>query len=96
MNPLFAAEITLGCLHGNMPKQELNLLQLSSCGVAQLRARAPQVMRRETGEADFGRVRLNYVPHYSLRNAITPALPSPADATEYLPGMELGRTNPLV
>jgi len=26
-NPLFAAEITLGCLHGNMPKQELNRIR---------------------------------------------------------------------
>jgi hypothetical protein len=95
-NPLFAAEIALGCLHGNMPKQELNLLQLSSCRVAQLCARAPQVMRRETGKADFGGVRFHYVAHYSLRHAITPALPSPADATKYFPSMKLGCTNPLV
>ena len=29
-NPLFAAEITLGSLHGNVPEKELNLLQLST------------------------------------------------------------------
>ena len=37
-NALFAAEITLGGLHRDMSEQELNLLQLSSCGVAELRA----------------------------------------------------------
>ena len=29
-NPLLAAEITLGGLHGNVPEEELNLPQLSA------------------------------------------------------------------
>src|SRR5271170_18469 len=36
---LLAAEITFGRLHGCMPQQELNLLQLAPARVAQLRAR---------------------------------------------------------
>jgi len=34
-NPLLAAEITLGCLHGHVPEEELHLVQLSACGMAQ-------------------------------------------------------------
>jgi hypothetical protein len=33
-NPLFAAEITFGCLHRDVSEQELDLLQLSAGGVA--------------------------------------------------------------
>jgi hypothetical protein len=40
-NALFAAEVSLSSLHRNMSEQELNLLQLTSCRVAELRARAP-------------------------------------------------------
>jgi hypothetical protein len=31
-NPLGAAEITLGRLHGKLPKKKLNLLQFAACG----------------------------------------------------------------
>jgi hypothetical protein len=37
-NPLLAAEIALSGLHGNMSEEKLNLLQLSACAMAQLRA----------------------------------------------------------
>jgi hypothetical protein len=33
-NPLFAAEISFGCLDRHVAEQELDLLQLSSGGVA--------------------------------------------------------------
>jgi hypothetical protein len=32
--PLFAAQITLSCLHADMPKQELDLFKLATCLVA--------------------------------------------------------------
>jgi hypothetical protein len=32
---LFAAEIAFGCLYGNVPEQELNLLQIATGRVAQ-------------------------------------------------------------
>ena len=38
---LLAAEIAFRCLHGCMSQQELNLLQLSTTRVAQLRAGSP-------------------------------------------------------
>jgi hypothetical protein len=37
-NSLFAAEITLCSLYRNVPKKELDLLQLTACRMAQLRA----------------------------------------------------------
>ena len=55
-NELFAAEITFGSLHRNVSEQELNLLQLAARRVAELRARAPQVVRRKTGNARFRRI----------------------------------------
>jgi len=52
-NALFAAEVSLGSLHRHMSEQELNLLQLTSCSVAELCARSPQVVRGKTGKAGF-------------------------------------------
>jgi hypothetical protein len=43
---LLAAEITLGRLYRRVPQQELNLLQLTTTVVAQLRASASQVVWR--------------------------------------------------
>ena len=37
-NPLLAAEISFGCLHEYMAKQELNLVKFAAGGMAQLRA----------------------------------------------------------
>ena len=52
-NPLLAAEIAFSCLHGNVPKKELNLVQFSTRCMAQPRARTPQVMRRYLGKPEF-------------------------------------------
>jgi hypothetical protein len=38
---LFATEIAFRCLDGCMPQQELNLLQLATVAVAQLRTGSP-------------------------------------------------------
>ena len=42
---LFAAEIAFRGLHGSVPEQELNLLELTAAIVAELRAGPPQVVR---------------------------------------------------
>ena len=52
-NPLLAAEIAFGCLNGGMSEKELNLVQFSTRCMAQLRARTPQIMRRDLGEPEF-------------------------------------------
>src|SRR3974390_3188021 len=43
-NPLLAAKIAFGCLHGNVTEKKLDLIQLSARCMAQLRARTPQIM----------------------------------------------------
>jgi hypothetical protein len=40
---LLASQVTLGRLHRGVPEQELNLLQLTTAAVAQLRTSSPQV-----------------------------------------------------
>jgi hypothetical protein len=44
---LLASEVTLGGLSGDMPKQELDLIQFAASEATQPRAGAPKVMRSE-------------------------------------------------
>jgi hypothetical protein len=45
LNPLFATEISLGCLNRNVTKQELDLLQFASGGVAKPCTGSPKIVR---------------------------------------------------
>ena len=89
-NPLLASEITLGCLHGDVPEKELDLIQFSTRCMAQLRARTPQVMRRYLGKPEFPRILFHDVPDYSFRYAITPVFACPTDTTEQSSGRNSG------
>ena len=84
-NALLAAEVTLSGLCRDMSKQELNLLQLSSCGVTELRARAPQVVRSETSEARLCGIQLDYVPDDALRYTSPQHLPALQTQRNILP-----------
>jgi len=42
---LFASQVTLGGLHRNVAKQELDLLQFASCFVAQFRTASTKIVR---------------------------------------------------
>jgi hypothetical protein len=44
---LFTAQISLRCKYGNRAKEELDLFQFSAIHVAELRARAAEIMRGE-------------------------------------------------
>ena len=44
---LLASEVAFRCLHRSVSQQELNLLDLSAAGMAQLRARPAQVVGRD-------------------------------------------------
>ena len=79
-----------------MSEQELNLLQLASCSVAKLCARAPQIVRGKTGKAGFGGIQLDHVPDDALRDAIAPPFPGSANASKYLSGMEVSGMDPLI
>jgi hypothetical protein len=77
-------------------EQELDLLQFSAGGVTQLRARAPQVMRRDGPEPEFGSVLLYDVPYQSFGHALTPALSGSTYATEELASFEFGSRGPCI
>ena len=79
---LFAAEIAFRRLDRCMPQQELNLLQLATAAVAQLRAGSPQVMRRNMLQARSLAATLDYVPHDILRDAFPPHLSRSGDGSK--------------
>ena len=64
---LFAAEIALRCLHRCMPQQELNLLQLSSTVMTQLRAGPPQIVGGNMLQARSLAAGSDHVPDNVLR-----------------------------
>ena len=85
-NPLLAAEIAFSCLHGNVTEKELDLFQFSTRSMAQLRARAPQIMRRYMGEPEFSSVLFHNMPDDSLGYAVTPGFTCPTDTAEQSSG----------
>jgi hypothetical protein len=46
LNPLFAPEISFGCLNRNVTEQKLDLLQLASGGVAKPCTGSAEIVRR--------------------------------------------------
>ena len=93
---LFAAEIAFRCLDGCMPQQELNLLQLATAAVAQLRAGSSQIMRRNMLQARSLAAGLDYVPHNILRDALPPHLSHPGDGSKDPSLPDPGRRRPLI
>jgi hypothetical protein len=93
---LFAAEITFRCLDGCMPPQELNLLQLATAAVAQLRAGSPQIMRCNMLQARSLAAGLDYVPHDILRDAFPPHFPHPGDGSKDPSLRDTGGSCPLI
>jgi hypothetical protein len=79
---LFAAEIAFRRLNGCMAQQELNLLQLATARVAQLRTGSPQVMRCNMLQARSLAAGLYYVPHDILRDAFPPHLSRSGDGSK--------------
>ena len=79
-----------------MAEKELNLVQLSTRGMAQLRARTPQIMRRYLGETEFPRVLLHDMPDYPFRYAVTPVFACSTDTSEHSSGRNCGCSQPLV
>jgi hypothetical protein len=81
---LFAAQIAFRSLDRCMPQQELNLLQLATARVAQLRAGTSQIMRRNMLQAHSLAATLDYVPHDILRDAFPKFGHTPPDVNEPL------------
>ena len=93
---LFAAKVPLRCLHRCMPQQELNLLQLSSTVMTQLRARSPQIVRGDMLQASSLAAGSDHVPDHVLRNTIAPHLSQPGDGSKDFAVTDPSGTRPLV
>jgi len=93
---LFAPQIAFRRLDGCMPEQELDLLQLATAAVAQLRAGPPQVVRCNMLQAGSLAAGLDYVPHNILRDAFPPHLSHPGDGSEYPSLRNPGCSYPLI
>lgn len=85
-----------GSLHRNVSEQELNLFQFTSCRVAKLGARAPQVVGGKTGKACSCGIQFHHVPDDAFRDAIAPPFTSSADATEHPSGVKVSCVDPFV
>ena len=96
LNSLLAAEIPFGCLHGNVARKELNLLQFAACGMAQLCARAAKIMWSEPRKTDFLRVLFHHVPDHPLCYSITPVLARSTDASKQPSCRNPGRRDPHI
>jgi hypothetical protein len=93
---LFAAEIAFGRLDGCMPQQELNLLQLATAAVAQLRTGSPQVMRCNMLQSRSLAASLDYVPHNILRDVFAPHLSRSGDCSKDPSLRDPGCRSPLI
>jgi len=93
---LFATEIAFRCLHRCVAQQELNLLQLASAAVAQLRTGSPQIVRRDMFQARSLAAVLHHVPHDILRDALPPHLSFPGDGSKDPSISDPGCRSPLI
>src|ERR1019366_561041 len=71
---LFAAQIAFRRLDRCVSQQELNLFQLSSAVMTQLRTGPPQVVGCDVLQARSPTAGPDHVPHDILRNALAPYL----------------------
>ncbi len=81
---LFAAEIAFRRLDRCVSQQELNLFQLSSAVMTQLRTRPPQVVGCDVLQARSPTAGPDHVPHHILRDALAPYLARPGDCPKDL------------
>src|ERR1700688_1674892 len=93
---LLATKIAFGGLHRGMPQQELNLLQLPTAAVAQLRTGSPQIVWSNVLQTRSLTAGPNYIPHHILRDASTPPLVRSGNGPEDSSLTYFGRHRPLI
>jgi len=77
-------------------EQKLNLFDLSATGMAQLRARSPQIVWRDALQPRFFAAALDHVPDHVLGDCFAPNLSGPAHSSKNLPVPDPGSHRPLV
>jgi hypothetical protein len=70
--PLGAAKVSLGCMHRNVAKQELDRLQFSAGGPTKPGAASSEIMRSELLNADLSGELLHNVPYEFFRDGFAP------------------------
>jgi hypothetical protein len=79
-----------------VPEEELYLLQFTSIDMAELRAGAPKIMRREAIKLQALRTAPNHVPDDALGNAGSPGSSPPTHCPKYSPGRHRRGCQPAV
>lgn len=69
---LLAAKVALGRLDGDVPEQELDLVQFATGQVAQTGARAPKVVRRQLLDVGALRGGAHHIPQHLGGQAVAP------------------------
>lgn len=82
---LFAAQVALSCLDGDVSKKELNLFQLSTTCMAELGARAPEIVGSKLCNAEFFCILLNDVPDHPFGYAVAPIFARATHTSEQPP-----------
>ena len=93
---LLAAKIPLGRLDGDVPQQELDLVQFASGFAAQAGAGPSEVMWGKPINGRFLGAVLHDVPYAPLRYACSPRLARPANTPEHAPVANAGGLAPGV
>lgn len=93
---LLAAQVSFGRLHRGVPEQKLNLFDLAATRMAQLRARSPQIVRRDALQPRFFAAPLYHVPDHVLGDRFAPNLSGPAHSPKNLSVPDPGSLRPLV
>ena len=95
-DPLGAAEITLGGLHGNVPKKKLNPLQFAAGGAAEPSATSAKVVRCKFANANLGGELLDDVPDQLFRHRFAPDLAGAAYTPKQTAGLDSSRRRPVI
>ena len=93
---LFAAEIAFRSLDRCVSEQELNLLKLTTAGVAKLRTRPAEVMGCNVLQPGSLAASLDHIPHDILRDAFPPHLSRPGDGSKDPSLRDPGCCRPLI
>jgi len=79
---LLAAQISLGCQHGNMAEKELNLFQFPAIDMAEFCAGSPKIVWSEMVQLHPLSAPSNDVPNDILGDSLTPRRPMAAHRAE--------------
>ena len=93
---LFAAQVALGGLHGDVPEQKLNLLQFPAGEVTQPRATATEVVRSELRNSSAASRSLHHMPYGFRCNVLSPDCAGSADRAKDEAGVYPRGLHPVI